>query len=358
MRNGIEQKVLEYIEKQKLFQSGSRVLLSLSAGKDSMALLHIICAVRPCFSLDVELFHLNHCTRGEESDGDEQFLRETAQRFDIPITIKRMDVRKSRPGGHSFEEHARAVRYELLSECARERHCDVIATAHTRDDSIETIIMRIFQGTGIHGLRGIEPRRDTIVRPLLCLSSEEVLAFLRERDISWREDATNVDIRFLRNYVRQVLIPVVKKRFPDYASALMRLANISRDEQALLDELAQKLYGTDAYQRRDDGIIIAHEAMRGNEALIKHLMARAFHELGGYTSSRMLDDIMKKMQSSRAHRELFRGRGLCAMKTKMRDTSCIRVYRDADAKPLKDWEFAIPLSDIPKAVGPDAALFN
>lgn len=343
----IEKKILKYIQLHNLPVPGNRLLLSLSAGKDSMALLHMLIALREELALDFEIFHLNHLSRGEASDADEMFLHEMARRLNVPIAIERVDVMRTRPGGSSFEEHARRVRYALAEEIARKRHCDAIATAHTLDDSVETMMMRIFQGTGIHGLRGIEPHRGNIIRPLLCLSSEEVYAYLRTHGVQWRDDATNFDVRYVRNYVRHTIIPIVKKRFPDYQSAIERLSKIARDEGSLVDALVAQCYGEAVFRRTDEGIIIELAKICGNDVLVKYLLSRAFHELGGYISTAMIDDIVRKLKSRRAHTELFCGRGLRAVKTRQGDAPIVLIHHHTDFENEGDWEYSILLSQLP-----------
>lgn len=345
---GLEKKVLEFIHRHALISRGNRLLLSLSAGKDSMALLHILYRMREELSISLEIFHLNHTSRGEESDADETFLLDVAKWLDVPIIAKSVDVMGSRPGGCSFEEHARNVRYTLAHEIARERKCDAIATAHTRDDSVETILMRLFQGTGLHGLRGIEPRRGIIIRPILCLSSEEVYRYLRSNAISWRDDATNADTQYLRNFIRHELLPVVQKRFPDGAAAVARLSDIAHDELLLSDELIRELYGKDVLCRKQDSVKIAWEKVRGKDLLVKHLLARAFHELGGYISTGMIEDIMRKLKGNRTNEELFRGRGLRAVKTQADDGVVILISRDETIEKKDSWEYHVLFAQLPQ----------
>ncbi len=358
MSDTIRNKVARFIDSTGMLRNIKKVLLSLSAGKDSMALLHILLDLRDERALNFEIFHLNHLSRGEASDADELFLRERASEFDVPITVQRLDVMKTRPGGCSFEEHARNVRYALAEEIARTQQCDAIATAHTLDDSVETMVMRMFQGTGIHGLRGIEPRRGMLIRPILCLSSDEVYAYLRCHGIRWCDDATNFDARYLRNYVRHTVLPVIERRFPAYQSALARLSTIAREEAALVDNLVKQCYGESAFRRTDEGIIIELEKVCADEALLKHLIARAFHELGGYISAAMIDDIVRKLTSRRAHAELFCGRGVRATKARRGGAAIIHIHHYAGDEPEGDWKYSISLTRLPCAIDIEEASLN
>ncbi|MCX7679313.1 MAG: tRNA lysidine(34) synthetase TilS [Spirochaetes bacterium] len=346
--NSTDSKVLEFIHRNKLILPHQRVLLSLSAGKDSMALLHILRNLCEKLSCSLEIFHLNHCARGLESDGDESFIVQLAESYNIPFTIKRVDVRRSKPAKSSFEEHARLVRYRLLHEVRLERNCDIVATAHTIDDSIETVLMRLFQGTGLFGISGIEFKRDFIIRPLLCLTQDEVYSYLIENGILWREDSSNRDISYVRNYVRHVVLPKVRGRFPQYRNAIMRLSDIVRDTCAIIDLLIEQQYGK-LYRWTNDGMIVEVGKISQNEMICRHLIARAFHELGLPLRKTAVDDIVRKLKSQRPNVRVFEGKGLQA--TKMRDGNSAVLYisqcRDAIAD---EWCYRISLESLPCVV--------
>jgi tRNA(Ile)-lysidine synthase len=186
--------------------NGDRLLLSLSAGKDSIALMDIMSTLAEEWSLTLGVFHLNHLSRGMESDSDEEFVRNLAKTYQLKLYCERFDC-AGRPRGSSFEEFSREKRYGLLNGIARAESWDKIATAHTGSDNIETVLMRILRGTGIHGLRGIEPIRSKLIRPLLPLTSADVYAHLTDRGLKWREDRSNADPRFLRNSCGTISTP-------------------------------------------------------------------------------------------------------------------------------------------------------
>jgi len=150
-----------------------RILLSLSAGKDSVALLDIMSQLAESLELTLGIFHLNHLSRGKESDDDEYFVKELAEQKGLRLYVKRIDC-SVRPSGKSFEDFSRDRRYQMLHEIAGADSWTRVATAHTMSDNSETVLMRILRGTGVHGMRGIDPVRGTLIRPLLILSSSEV----------------------------------------------------------------------------------------------------------------------------------------------------------------------------------------
>lgn len=345
--NDVETKVLEFINRNELIVPSQRVMLSLSAGKDSMALLHIMRTLCNKLSCTIEIFHLNHCARGDESDADEQFLVQLANHFAIPITIRRADVVATRPYGISFEEHARNVRYALLKEALMQRHCDVAVTAHTIDDAVETLIMRIFQGTGLFGLCGIDPKRDFVVRPLLCLTAEDVYRYLEIHRIAWREDSTNTDRRYLRNYVRHELLPVIRARFPLYREAINRLSEIVRDHCSMVESLVIHLYG-EVFRFTHEGIIIELAKVGSNEMLLKHLVARAFHDLGVFMRKRSIEDIVQKLKTHKRNAVVFDGRGVIAQKACFENNEVLVICpKDFVPFNFNKWEYCIQLSALP-----------
>jgi tRNA(Ile)-lysidine synthase len=344
------ERVLAFIREHRLIAPGEKVLLSLSAGKDSMALLHILRELGDELPVHLSIFHLNHAARGDESDGDEEFLRGTAELLGIPFRGERFDIAASRPPGRSFEDYAREVRYRFLGESAAREGCTAIATAHTLDDSVETVIMRVFEGTGIHGLAGIEPKRGSVIRPLLCLESEEVYAYLRERGIAWREDSSNLDTKHLRNYVRRELIPTLRGRFPGYARALAGLSAAARDHGELLDGFIGREHGSLRETRPGGVVAIDLEECGGNNLLIRHLVAASFRELGAHVSAGMLEEITRRLASRKGNVELFRGRGLRAVRRIEKGRGMILIA--PDTKEIRDsgWEFRVDLSALPVTI--------
>lgn len=308
-------RVKDFIEGNHLLEKGDMVLLSLSAGKDSMALLDIMRNIRED-PRDLAIFHLNHMMRGEESEGDEAFLRERAGRYGILIFTERFDFTRQEDGRLSFEERAREKRYELLERLRMERGFSKIATAHTRSDHAETILMRIFGGTGLHGLRGIPPRRGPVIRPLLALSSEEVRAYLKERNITWREDSSNAEDAYLRNYARNRIIPVIRGRFPSWESTLFRLGEHAAESESLLGDLLAEKYQS-LYEEGNGEILIDCGRYLGDPRLLKHVLAVAVREgTGGFVGSGMLAEIVRKAGIDRANMVLFEDRDIVLRKTR------------------------------------------
>ncbi len=209
------------------------LLLGVSGGADSVALLYALVELgwRP------HVCHLNHQWRGAESEADAEFVRELAGRLGLPCTVE------ARMVPHD-EDAAREARHEFFGAVVKQAGIITLALAHTADDQAETFLLRLLRGAGTAGLSGIWPERQIaglrVIRPLLEVSRAEVMAYLRERKLSWREDESNADVRFARNRLRHVLLPLLEREFnPGVRDVLARTAEILRDEDALLNELAR-----------------------------------------------------------------------------------------------------------------------
>ena len=280
-----------------LFVPHDRILLSLSAGKDSMALLHLMHYARESFDLELGIFHMNHMMRGGDSDDDAAFVRTLAARHKMPFFMECFDFPKDMPRGRSFEEFARELRYELLGKVARREGYNRIATGHSRDDQRETILMRIFQGTGLQGLGGIPLLRELLIRPLLFLSSEEIYAFLRQKQIPWREDGSNSDIRYLRNYIRHDLFPVIIKRFPNAGVAIDHLTDISRDTVILLDNLLDEKYGSQIRSLGEGLFLLPTCILTKDPRALTYILSRLFQAHNIFTRHSALKEIVRNLSA-------------------------------------------------------------
>ncbi len=219
-----------------MLPAGSKVLCAVSGGADSVCLLHLL-SQREDISLLAA--HFNHQLRGKEADRDEQFVRELCEKWSIPLTVGRGDVKAfARQEKRSIEEAARTLRYAFLFQQAEAKGCDKIATAHNADDNAETMLLSLIRGTGITGLTGIPFRRENIVRPLLSMTRCEILSYLEEHQIPHREDSSNRDETYARNKLRAKVMPVLRglnfRAVEHMARTAAQLAEIDRylDENA------------------------------------------------------------------------------------------------------------------------------
>jgi tRNA(Ile)-lysidine synthase len=225
-----------------LLPTGSRVVVALSGGADSVALLFALREIAEAGRFQVAgAAHLNHQLRGAEADADAEFCRDLASRLDVPIDIERVDVAQlARETGTSIEHAAHVARYAFFDRAAVRLGATAVAVAHTKDDQAETFLLRLLRGAGPRGLGGIHPRAGIVVRPFIETARSDVRDFLRAADISFREDASNADLSIPRNRIRHELLPRLDADFsPGIVDVLDREAAIAREDADYLDAAAR-----------------------------------------------------------------------------------------------------------------------
>jgi tRNA(Ile)-lysidine synthase len=218
MADRLEETVAEFIRRHGLFAGAGRILLAVSGGADSIALLHVLAALRTQGRIGAGLVcaHINHQLRGPASDTDQRFVVEQADRLGVPVAVRAVDVRVyAQTQGLSLETAARQLRLASLGEIAREYGCEWVCTGHQKNDNAETVLHRLLRGTGFRGLAGIRPLRQVgdlrLASPLLCATRREIAHYLETRQLQWREDRTNVDTVYTRNYIRHRLLPFLQQ---------------------------------------------------------------------------------------------------------------------------------------------------
>jgi tRNA(Ile)-lysidine synthase len=274
MGMGLERRVEETLKKFEILSHGDRVLVAVSGGPDSVALLQLLCDLRDDLRLHLEVAHLQHGIRGAEAREDARFVAALADQLNLPFHLKEINLLqiKAAAGKGNLEALAREERYRFFADIARQRRLAKIATAHTEDDQAETVLMWFLRGSGLNGLAGMAPvhpldRTDTgsengivVIRPLLDVSRAQIEAYLNEKQLNFRLDRTNQDPSFLRNWIRLELIPRLKEKMGGNLPArLARQAELIREEDELLDALAKAALGQ---ARNGEGI--------NRESLLKH----------------------------------------------------------------------------------------
>ena len=218
----LKRKVRQFIEHQELLQKGDRILVALSGGADSVALLRVLLQL----GYTCEAAHCNFHLRGEESNRDETFVRNLCQQLNIQLHVQHFDTTSyAKANGISIEMAARNLRYNWFEELRQETGCQWIAVAHHQDDSIETFLLNLIRGTGIKGLRGIQPKNGYVVRPLLCVNREEILDYLQHLGQPFVNDSTNQQHDYTRNKIRLDLLPLLETINPSIRESLLQTAN-------------------------------------------------------------------------------------------------------------------------------------
>jgi tRNA(Ile)-lysidine synthase len=284
----VEERVLQFVVEHRLLPPGQCLVVAVSGGADSVCLLHVLLSLKERLGITLHLAHLNHQLRGAESDADGAYVAELAHRLGVPATIERRDVKAYQDRRRlSQEEAAREVRYDYLAEVARSLGAGCVATGHTRDDHIETILMHLIRGTGPRGLSGLRPKSEwrsgalsvTVVRPLIGLGREETAEYCARHRLAPRLDTSNLSLSPLRNRIRQQLLPLLRSYNPAVDEALQRTARLAADDSAFMGEEAARRWD-EVVRKQGDMIILDREGFgRLPLALKRHLIRAVIESL-------------------------------------------------------------------------------
>jgi tRNA(Ile)-lysidine synthase len=270
------------------------VLLAVSAGPDSVAMLRAGLALRSDCPGRGRIFvgHFNHQLRGGDADADEAWLKVLCERLNVPLEVGRADgLARDFEQGDGWEAGARAARYEFLRNTAERLGARFVATAHTADDQVETVLHHIVRGTGLTGLAGIPASRPltrdvAIVRPLINVCRREVLEYLASIGQDFRTDASNVEPRFTRNRLRHELLPLLRSQYnDDVDGALVRLALQAREAQQVIGELAAELAGECVVTGRD--VRIDCRPLRDQPSILIREVCRSAWKAAGWPQQAM-----------------------------------------------------------------------
>ena len=234
-------KVITLQRKVKLIPPHSAILVAFSGGIDSSSLAVALQMLREPLKIKrLALLHINHLLRGEESYRDENFARSFAQKYSLELFVERVDVPSlAKKRGGNIEAVAREERYRLFEEVRKREGFDLVATAHHLGDLVETIILWLTRGTGLEGLLGFEPVEDHIIRPFYLATRQEIEDFAKKQALEWVEDSTNYDLSLARNRIRHRVVPELKAINPNLEESVLRMREILKEENELLEKLLQ-----------------------------------------------------------------------------------------------------------------------
>ncbi len=219
MYHDLEKKVVDFLRRGSLFSDHTKVLVAISGGADSVALLKALVQLKQAGVIVVKLAagHVNHNLRGRQSDGDSEFVSELGAKLGVEVLTRSVDTAAyAKANKLSIETAGRDLRFDALCEMCSEAGAEAIVTAHHKDDNAETMIHRLVRGTGLRGLGGIWPRKEfgenvEVVRPLLCVGRKDIEKYCNDNDLTWRTDRTNAETIYTRNKIRHLLLPAVQK---------------------------------------------------------------------------------------------------------------------------------------------------
>ncbi len=254
---------------------GQHVLVAISGGPDSVALLSLFHHLHVSWQLTLTAVHCNYGLRGIESDGDQQFVETFCRELGIPLYVRTVELRE-RPPRSSLQAMARVLRYQVFTEVAKQCGADRIAVGHTADDQAETVLLWMLRGAGLTGLSGMPASRDqNIVRPLYDARRQEILTYLDHAQLTFREDSSNGKPLYLRNRIRHELMPVLKRLVPSSVESLCRLADLCREDDRYLDQHVATLFCTNEASRPDGGWTIQQAVFGGLSTIVQRRILRA-----------------------------------------------------------------------------------
>ena len=270
-------KVMKYIKENLMFDKGDKVIVAVSGGPDSTCLLYILNGLKEELGITLVGAHINHCLRGDESDKDEEYAKETCESLGMNFYSKKVDIHKiSEERNLSCEMAGREIRYDFFKELIVKLKANKVALAHNANDQAETILMRIMRGTGIAGMIGIRPVRDKIyVRPILHLSRKKIENYCMINNISPRIDKSNLENIYARNKVRLELIPYIEENFnKDIVKTLNRLSDIVKTDNEYLENVSQKEF-ENCCEIVEQRVIINKSAFGLHEAILSRIVRSA-----------------------------------------------------------------------------------
>ena len=320
----IEEKVFSYIEKYNMIETGCHVLIGISGGADSVCLLFLLKKYAEKRNFSLTGIHVNHGIRGEEAGRDQRFTENLCQRLGIPLTVRHYPVPETAAAEKmSLEEAGRMVRRRAFLE-ERKRlgfsenpKAFRIALAHHENDNAETILHNLIRGTGAGGLGGILPvqkgSQGIYIRPLLCVSREEIRKFLSAREISWMEDSSNQDILYTRNRIRQIVIPEMEKINPKTVEHIGVTAGYMRSIEEYLQEQADMLYGR-YVEKKNGEYCVKKELGREKEIMQEYVLLKTLSGAAGRRKdiSRIHVESLKNLLGKGTGAEIFLPYGLRA----------------------------------------------
>ena len=268
--------VIRAIRARSLLQPGQKVLVAVSGGPDSVALLSVLHELAPAWKFSLTVVHCNYGLRGAESDGDASFVGALCRQLKLPCLIRSLHIPQREAGvSSSLQARARDLRYRLFRELAGELRIDRVALGHTADDQAETVLLRMLRGAGLRGLAGMPHIRERLfVRPLLGVTRREILSYLETLGVSFRTDSSNKKGIYLRNRVRHELVPVMESLAPATIRLLARQADILREDDRILDRLAAQRLVRATHSQDSNAIILDRAALLKEPASLQRRMLR------------------------------------------------------------------------------------
>lgn len=286
-------KFLSTIKSYGLIEKGDKVVLAISGGPDSVAMLHLFCAIRDEWSLTLYAVHLNHQYRGELADRDAHYVEELCNSLDVQLFSFSSNVEAiAKELKTSFEDAGRQERYRLFFKIKDEMKADKIAVAQNKNDQAETVLMRLIRGSGIEGLSGIDYKRaDNVIRPVLDLSRAEIESYCAQHELAPRIDHTNEDVKYTRNKIRKEVMKQMMEVNPLVIDQIVRTSHLLRDENTIIEKMTKEAVA-DCVENRESELLLDLNKFNAMELALKRRILRAcIKSLRGHLTDVSFDEI-------------------------------------------------------------------
>jgi len=311
----LKARIKEVISHHTLLRPGNTVIVGVSGGADSLALLHILHALN--FNLQLIAAYIDHGLRPEETIEEKKTIRDHCQRMQIPFVFESVNVNDyvSRKKC-STEEASRILRYKALETIRYSHDGTAIAVAHTADDQVEEFFIRLIRGTGLKGLSGMQLQRDLIIRPLLYESKEILMKYLSDRDISFCHDTSNEDRRFLRNRVRLDLLPQLEKDFnPSIRQTIQHNMDILTHDEDFLDEVSREAFKKCVKIKIDQLFILPAPLQTCHLSIQRRIIEKCFWMMSIKPGYLQIKSLLRFVQTAKNNQELHLAEGVRAQKS-------------------------------------------
>lgn len=279
----MEQKVITYIEKNHMLKKKDRVVVGVSGGADSVCLLFVLLKLRDEYDLELFVVHINHGIRGEEADKDQTFVEELCRAYHIEAASVKENIRDyAKQRSLSEEEAGRRVRYEAFQKVFEKKQCTKIAVAHNMNDNAETMLFNLARGSGLRGISGIPAVRDEIIRPLLCVSRNEILEYLAAIGQNYRTDGTNISMDYTRNRIRHKILPVMEREVNEKTVEHMRdTAQYLREIQNFIDNNTKSAFEQIVLEANGQYLLKIGPFLKEDVVIQREILREVLHRLAG-----------------------------------------------------------------------------
>ncbi len=309
--NTLEKKFTEQLRTRRLVREGDRVLVAVSGGPDSMAMLSLFCASRPVLHADLGVAHCNFQLRNSESDAEEEFVRIHCNALGLRCFVERFDTLQcAREWKKSVEETARILRYRFFDRLLQEEGFTTVATGHHVGDNAETMLFNLFRGVSLSGLKGIRARHGKIIRPMLLLHKAEITAYIKESGIASRTDSSNMLEEYDRNFIRNRVIPVIEERFQHkLMPSLQRLSEQAGELEEFLELYFENLAEREPGLSLCEGKLDVAALQRLTPFEQKEIFKRALRDMDAPVDAQALQKLVDLL-STQPGRVVMAGRQL------------------------------------------------